>query len=328
VLTLEVSKLEPVDPATEGRYEAWVVDQSGVPRSAGRIISTTSGAQTLTLTSPVSNPSEVYITLEGPDDEDGSPDQAQILGGRFQGAQAELSYMSRLTPGVPFVEAPGTHVLFTPSDNNEVGYPSNEDSGMWLFSFGDEPDDDGAFWLDFTPADFGWIYEGWLVLDYGMATEVWFSYGKFQADSDKKASSKDDTGVGPFSGQLDYVNALPEEIVMPGDDWVSNPHGYPLPGGLPESILPLDLNGCRDVLDGDGNVLLACRDFWRGPSRFTHVITMEPIRDLGEEPWLAEPFYLEVYSNPIGEGDPATKRTLVYHPENLPVGTARITVGG
>lgn len=323
-LTAEFVNLAPLDPATEGRYEAWVVDEAGAVRSLGTFTTTSRSRQALSFTSPVSNPSEFYVTVEPPEDADPDPADGQIVGGWFEGRRvAELSYISRLTPGVPFIEKPGTHVLFTPSDNSAVGYPSNEDAGIWLFEFGNDPEDDGAFWLDFAPADRGWIYEGWMVFDYGLPTEVWFSYGKFNADSDQKASSRDDSGLGPFSGRLNYKEDMPEEIVMPGDDWVANPHGYPVPGGLP---LPLDLNGCTDVLDDDGTVLLPCPEIWRGPSRFTHVITLEPIRDLGEDHWLARPFFLEIYRNAVGEGSPVVKRTLEFQPQNLPSGT--VTLGG
>ena len=111
---------------------------------------------------------------------------------------------------------------------------------------------------------------------------------------------------------------------MPGDDWIGNPHGYPVPGDLP---LPLDLNGCVDFVDDQGNTLLECRDIYEGPSRFTHVITIEPIRDLDEDPWLAQPFFLELYMNPVGEGHPAVKRVLEFQPQNLPVGTATLSTG-
>lgn len=326
-LVAEVTNLATLKPATEGSYQAWVVTRDGDVRSLGRFVSAGKGSQTLAFTTPVSNPAEFYITVEPPGDDNDTPYDAQILGGFFKGSSAELSYISRLTPGVPLIEEPGTHVLFTPSDNAALGYPSNEDAGIWLFEFGKDPEEEGGFWLDFASPDRGWTYEGWMVLDYGTPGAVWFSYGKFEADEDQKASSRDDTGLGPFSGQLEYRDAMPEEIVMPGDDWVANPLGVPLPGGLPDSILPLDLNGCADVVNAAGEILRKCREFWRGPSRFTHVITMEPLFDKGEDPWAAQPFFLELYKNPVGEGSPATKRKLIFQPQNLPAGTARVESG-
>jgi hypothetical protein len=326
-LVLELTNFAALNATLDGAYQAWVVDQSDQVRSAGRFALAGGASQSVTLSSPVSNPKEVYVTVEPPGDADDQVTGPPIIGAKVTGATTELSYVSYLTPGVPFIETPGSHVLFTPSDNDALGYPSNEDSGIWLFEFhGDSAD--ATFWLDMAPPDRGWLYEGWMVLDYGQPGAVWFSYGKFEADSDQKAAFRDDTGPGPYSGQLNYKDALPEEVVMPGDDWVSNPLGIPLPGGLPESILPLDLNGCKDLLDQQGQVLLACRDFWRGPSRFTHVITMEPEFNQGEDVWTARPFFVEVYKNEVGEGSPEVRRVLVYQGESLPRGVARIQAGG
>lgn len=310
VLALSLTNLAPL---SSGHYEAWIVDQAGTARSAGRFSVPSRATTEVALTSPVSNPREIYVTWEPADDVDPGPSGHAFIGASVSGSTTELTYISYLTPGLPFVEAPGTHVLFTPSDNLETGYPSNEDAGIWLFELGEETVDAG-FWLDFMPADVGWIYEGWMVFDYETAGAVWFSYGKFQSDSDKKANTRDDTGLGPFSGQLNYREALPEEIVMPGDDWINNPHGVPVPGDLP---LPLDLNGCPS---------LNCPvELWHGPSRFTHVITMEPDSDVGEDPWLAEPFFVEVYRNAVGEGHPAVKRILEYQGDGLPRGTATLS---
>lgn len=312
-LTLSLQNLATLG-AAQGSYEAWVVDQQGTTHSLGRFAHDGGQSRTLSLTSPVSNPVEILVSWEPPGDEDTELAGHPFIGGKVGGVVTELNYLGYLTTGLPFLESPGTHVLFTPSDNSELGYPSNEDGGIWLFELGGDTIDAG-FWLDFRNADLGWIYEGWMVFDYGLPSQVWLSYGKFNSDLDKKARTRDDSGLGPFSGQLNYLEALPHEIVMPGDDWIANPHGYPVPGNLP---LPLDLNGCPSM---------NCPEtLWHGPSRFTHVITMEPDSDVGEEPWLAEPFFIEVYKNPVGEGDPAVKRVLELQEDGLPRGVA--TLGG
>lgn len=306
-VALELVNVRPLDPETEGSYEGWVVDGEDQVHSAGRF--TLGAGLTATVSSPIAAPAYLFVTIEPPGDDDDAPSQQKLLGGPFSGGEAELGIVRYLTSGLELEEAPGTHALFTPSDNLELGYPSNEDAGIWLFNlFGDTAD--ASFYLDFTPLSRGWTYEGWVVRDHGSGSEVWLSYGKFQPDHRRQARFRDDTGLGPFSGQIDYEHAMPREIVMPGDDWVANPHGYPVPGGLE---LPLDLNGS----EAEGV-----------PSRYTHVITIEPMPDTAEAPWLARPFLVHPYRNAIGQGPPDERRVIELFPAELPRGTARITGDG
>lgn len=313
---LSFEGLRALDPEREGSYEAWAVGGEGEMVSAGRFDAPPE--KPFTLGAVPADPEHIVITVEPPGDDDESPSEQELLGGPVRDGGAALDAEDYVTAGVPFEESPGTHVLFTPSDNGELGYPSNEDAGIWLFNItGDTLD--GSFHLTFTLLSRGWIYEGWMVHDYGTDDAVWVSYGKFEPDHFRRASSRDRTGAGPFSGQIDYEHALPEEVIMPGDDWVANPFGHPVPGGLE---LPFDLNGCLASA-------AECEEAGQapGPSRWTHVITVEPAWDEGEPhvgPDGPRPFLLQPYRNPIGEGTPATPRTIEFHPELLPRGTAVI----
>lgn len=325
-LTLVLENLPPVDPEEEGRYEAWVVDTDGNTYSAGQFTSPAGqGPADISLESPVTNPVEVYVTLQPPGHAEEGPSEQRLIGGSFGGTGADLDHVSYLTPGVPLVEAPGTHALFTPSDNAELGYPSHEDAGIWLFNVRPEtgvadslnPD----FFLKFTPLPAGWTYEGWVVRDFGSEEAVWLSYGKFEVDAlpgpfHQRARFRDDVGLGPFSGRIDYVSAMEEEITMPGADWVANPLDLPVPGGL---RLPLDLNGCVASEE-------QCRNASQEPepSRYTHVITIEPTRDRGEPPWLARPFFLRPYRNAIGEDGAGSPRVIEFFPDELPHGRAEL----
>jgi hypothetical protein len=309
---LEFTGLRALDPALEGTYEAWAIGSDGSIRSAGRFVMPADGR--VTVVSPIENPQHVMVTVEPPGDDDAMPSPHKILGGQFTGTVAPLGIDRYVTGGIPLETTPGGHVLFTPSDNAQLGYPSYEDAGIWLFNiFGDTVS--GSFFLTFTPLTVGWAYEGWVVRDYGTPNAIWLSYGKFTPNTFKKQNGRDDTGVGPYSGQLDYRQWNPLEIVMPGDDWVANPYGYPLPGSLTDADLPLDLNGNA----GQGIM-----------SRWTHVITIEPWGPDREPemPWLARPFLLRPYRNAIGEATPDLPRTIEYHPELLPTGTATILSGG
>ncbi len=73
--------------------------------------------------------------------------------------------------------------------------------------------------------------------------------------------------------------------------------------------LPFDLNGDADL----GN-----------PSRWTHVITIEPTFDLGEDRVPPRPFLLQPHRNAVGEGLPNEGRVVECHPEFVPSGTATI----
>ncbi len=316
-LVLELRGLRTLDPTLDGTYEGWVVTSAGQAISAGRFALPADGR--VALKNPTDAPESFLLTIEPPGDADNAPSDLKLLGGRFTGGSADLEVTGFLTSGVPLETSPGTHVLFTPSDNAELGYPSHEDAGIWLFNIlGDTTD--ASFYLTFTPLSRGWIYEGWLVRDYGTANAVWLSYGKFEPDIVKKVRERDDTGLGPFSGQTRYREAMWEEIVFPGDDWLGNPHGYPVPGNL---TLPVDLNGCfRPPSECEA----AGHEY--GPSRWTHVITIEPKSDLGEDPWRARPSVARPYRNPIGEGAPAEPRTIRFYPDELPGGTVRVASGG
>ena len=296
--------LRALEPATEGSYEAWVLEPDGTAHSAGRFTLGAGGA--VTVTSPIKNPSKIVVTIEPPGDTDDQPSVYELLGGAVEGGSAVLSIVRYVT-GVSELESdPGHHVLFTPSNNPELSFPSVEDAGIWVFATVPSATKHNKHFLQLTPLRSGWIYEGWIVYDYGTGGECWISYGKFLPDEFREANTRDDTGLGVFSGQEDYVNALTFDVDMPGDDWVANIHDMPVPCGL---TLPFDLNG-------NANQGI--------PSRWTHVITIEPRFDRGEDPVTERPFLFQPYRNPLGEGPPNEGRVVEYHPEFVPSGTATI----
>ncbi len=300
-IEVAIEALPELAPA-DGSYELWVVNTEGTIRSAGRF---TALSGQVRVRSPLDEPTHLLLTIEPVDDTDDAPSPLKLAGGRFGSAgTAVLDVTGYLTPvGIPLEATPGVHVLGTAS---RAGSP---DAGLWLIDARVDSSN-ASFYQTFSPLTTGWIYEGWIVRDRGTATEVWLSYGQFLPNSIRKARFRDDTGIGPFSGYTDYEQALLAEVHYPGDDWLANPHGYPVPGNL---SLPLDLNG--DIMTGE-------------PSPWTHVITIEPRhQDDGsrtESPWDARPFFLRPYRNAIGEADAEQARTIGFAPETLPRGTARI----
>ncbi|MGI9627580.1 MAG: hypothetical protein ACR2QM_12140, partial [Longimicrobiales bacterium] len=94
------------------------------------------------------------------------------------------------------------------------------------------------------------------------------------------------------------------------------PNGYPVPGDLP---LPLDLNGCNP------DVIPDCAPEYLGPSRFTHVITIEPYEDReADNAWEATPFFIRPYRNDVGQGSAAEPRVIEFFPDEMPGGSATI----
>lgn len=79
--------------------------------------------------------------------------------------------------------------------------------------------------------------------------------------------------------------------------------------------LPFDLNGQR----ADEPPL-----FQEIPSRWTHVITIEPMFDRGEDFLTDRPFPMQPYRNPYGQGPPNEGREVEYHSEFVPSGTATL----
>lgn len=300
-LEITVAGLRPLDPDAEGVYEAWLVGAGGEIVSVGRF-PVTSDPSTWMLRSPIADPTDAMITVEPPGDEDGHPSLHRLLGGRFSDGVAVLSVTGYVTvAGVPLEANVGTHVLASFSET-ESAVPS--EAGLWLFNLGGDTLD-GSYYLDFSPLTEGWWYEGWIVRDFGAPDAVWLPYGKFRPDPLRQANTRDDTGLGPFSGRRDYEAALALQVRVPGDDWLANPLGFALPGGL---ALPLDLNG--DAASG-------------AASRWTHVITIEPWGpNRASEPFMASrPFFLAPYRNAIGEASAEEPRYIEFHPDALPMGT-------
>jgi hypothetical protein len=193
--------------------------------------------------------------------------------------------------------------MFSPSDNDTLGYPSNEEAGVWLFNMAPGQTEQKDYYVRVTQLQAGWTYEGWMVRDLGQAGAIWLSYGKFLPDWTGALNQPDDTGWGPFSGVVDYQRARLEDF--PGDDWISNPLHLPWRTELP---LPLDLRE-KDT---------------QGRMRWTHVITIEPVTDRGEAITTERPFFLRPYVDPFGDLPPGTARVITLHTETLPHGTATL----
>lgn len=295
--SLDVSGLLPLDASLDGHYQAWAVDGSGATTSLGAI---DAGANTtFTLPNPVAEVASFLITYEPRGDADPGPSAQRLLAGRFVNGKATLSVDGALTlNNTPLREKPGQFTMFSPSNNAAAGYPSFEEAGVWLFNMAPRDTPQNDMWVRLTPLQPGWVYEGWMVRDVGLPNAVWLSYGKFLPDATGAINSRDDTGWGEFSGVTDYLKGEEE---FPGDDWIANPLGYRMPGGL---ALPLDL---REKTSG-------------GVGRWTHVITVEPSTDRGEPVATPRPFTVRPYRDPFGDAGPGAPRTITFRADGVPRG--------
>jgi hypothetical protein len=299
-LVLTTTNLPALDPARDGAYEAWVVDAAGRAHSAGRFSAV---AGEVVLESPAAGVRAFEVTIEPPGDVDDQPSPLRVLRGDFARGRAELSVVEAITRGGPFEETPGTFTMFSPSDNHTAPYPSHEEAGVWLFNTRPRETPQNDMWVRLAPLGAAWVYEGWMVRDLGSANEIWLSYGKFLPDATGALSQKDDTGWGPFSGVIDFRTGSVEEF--PGDDWISNPLGFPFPAEL---SLPLNLREKNAA----------------GELRWTHVITVEPATDRGEPIGSERPFLIRPYRDSFGDLKAGDPRPITYRPEAVPRGLVEV----
>lgn len=298
---LVLSGVRALDPTTEGRFEAWAIAATGPPVSLGQF---DWRGEPVILELPAIAARAIEVTVEPPQDPDPGPSPQRLLAGTLQGGSATLTVEGALTQGALALRAaPGQFTMFSPSDNAERGYPSFEESGVWLFNMNPRGTQQNDSWVRLTQLQEGWVYEGWVVRDYGSPGAIWLSYGKFRPDQTGAVTHRDDTGWGPFSGVLDFRTSGEEEY--PGDDWIANPLGLPWPAGL---SLPLNL---REVTPG-------------GQQRWTHVITIEPAWNAGEAVTVERPFLVRPYRDPFGLGGPGEPRDITYREDGVPRGSATI----
>ncbi|HSH44253.1 MAG TPA: hypothetical protein VK966_00220 [Longimicrobiales bacterium] len=299
VVEVSVTGLRAPAPDTEGSFMVWAHTSDGAAHLLGEL---GTGAAPSRFEVPVSGVDRFSITLEPPGDPDPDPSERLLMAGAYRGGTSLLSVDGSVTAGPPLNDKPGHHSLFTSSNNVELGYPSMENSGLWMFSISPSANRHGTREVMMTPLRRTWLYEGWAVYRYGTPDAVWISYGKFRPDIRQLLSSRDDTGSGPFSGDEDFRNGGIEDV--PGEEWTVNPLGLPVPGGLE---LPFQL----DAVDSAG------RAVW------THVITIEPSFD-EDEPLLSErPFMLQPYRNPVGPGGPGVPREIMFL-DNMPEGVVTV----
>lgn len=293
-LEIEFANLAAI-PSDAGTFEVWVYDATDTV-SVGRLPSGAGPLAPLRFEMPIDDALGALVTVEPPGDHDARPARSILLAGSFTSDNAQLVIEGVITDGRPLEDAPGAHSLFTTSNNVQLGYPSFENAGLWLFTVTPTRNEHGTREVKLTPLRNGWVYEGWIV--HQGDPEIWISYGKYRPDELSLLRSRDDSGAGPFSGDEDFRNAGVEDV--PGEEWttanVAGQIGIVLPASL---TLPLAL----DSVDVQGNAV------WH------HAITIEPSFDEIEAPLEGRPFVVRPYENAIGPGGPGDPRTINFNSE-------------
>ena len=132
-VTLTFSALTRLDQSA-GRYDAWLADANGAALRLG-VVADPAVASTFMLPREVRAGDELWITLEQSGEASSAPSSQRLLRGAFSGAHADLSIVGAVTEkGLALRAKPGQFTMFSPSDNGAHGYPSNEESGVWLFN--------------------------------------------------------------------------------------------------------------------------------------------------------------------------------------------------
>src|SRR5687768_3907265 len=161
-MTLTVAALPAIEPGTGGRYEAWVVDRDGTAHSLGPV--NPGGVAPISFTTPIANPVSFLLTYEPRNDAAPTASEHHLLAGEFRDGRAALSVRGAVTAqGLALRDRPGQFTMFSPSNNFRSGYPSNEESGIWLFNMAPRETQQGDMWVRLTQLQAGWVYEGWMV---------------------------------------------------------------------------------------------------------------------------------------------------------------------
>ena len=148
-----------------------------------------------------------------------------------------LGVVSALTVGSASMrERPGQFTMFSPSDNGLYGYPSHEESGIWLFNMAPRATEQRDMWVRLTPLREGWIYEGWMVRDIDTPQSIWLSYGKFLPDAVRTARFIALRTVTPSPAAPAAVGATAPEfrLEQPGPRRQSQSHPHPVLVGRDE----------------------------------------------------------------------------------------------
>mgnify|MGYP001942508890 CR=1 FL=1 len=226
VLELVFDGLEPVGP--DYVYEGWLITSDG-PVTSGRFDVEGDGSINFELDAELAADSSLFVlTIEPAVGDDPAPAPTHILAGAFVDGVAELTIEHPAALGTDFAQAAGGYILETPTT---ASIADDYDQGVWFLNPAAGP---GAG-FDLPQLPNGWVYEGWVVGEFGP-----ISTGTFRSvtgpDSDGAGATAGPDGAPPFPGQ-DFID--PAMILTDGFAVVLSVEPSPDNSPAPFTIKPL-----------------------------------------------------------------------------------------
>lgn len=221
-LTLDLKNL-PATAANE-QYEGWII-VDGQPISTGTFEVDGDGVPsktTFTVDEAALNAATDFVlSIEPNPDNNPAPSAIKILGGSFQGMEANVNASHPAALGHSFENASGNFILATPTTAEK----NDELSGVWFLSLSSGSPMNG---LNLPALPTGWAYEGWAVID---GTPI--STGTFSMSDRADAAA-------PYSG----MEMAPP---FPGEDFVTNaPGGFAFPVNLQSATIVISIEPSPD----------------------------------------------------------------------------------
>lgn len=221
-LTLDLKNL-PASAVNE-QYEGWII-VDGQPVSTGTFTVDENGMLSNTNfivdETALMDATDFVLSIEPNPDSNPEPSAIKILGGSFQGMEANVNASHSAALGHGFENASGNFILATPTTAEK----NDELSGVWFLSLASGSPMNG---LNLPALPNGWVYEGWAVID-GKP----FSTGTF------KMSDMADA-LAPYSG----MGMAPP---FPGEDFVANaPSGFSFPVNLQSATIVISIEPSPD----------------------------------------------------------------------------------
>ena len=195
-MTLNIDNLE--DVGDDYTYEGWIV-VDGAPVSTGTFDVDADGNLSKSSfnvdIAQLDAATDFVLTIEPVPDNDPAPSAIKLIGGAFDGDDADVSTAHGAALGDDLSDAMGNYILATPTTTTM----DDEFSGLWFLDVsGGAP----AVGLELPMLPDGWKYEGWAVIDGTPVTTGTFSVVDAEDDA-APFSGTDDNGP-PFPGEDFY----------------------------------------------------------------------------------------------------------------------------
>ncbi|MFH1069529.1 MAG: hypothetical protein V1794_07885, partial [Candidatus Glassbacteria bacterium] len=158
------------------------------------------------LSVPLSDVTDIAITVEPNNDSDINPSVSHLMGGTIANSAAVLTVGHETGVAVDFSTVSGKFVLATPTDGNN----NNENSGLWFIDYSSSLSSKG---LNLPALGGGWVYEGWVTINGTPVSTGRFLYANEADDSSRYGGPQE----GPSFPGEDFLNNSPTGLTFPAD---------------------------------------------------------------------------------------------------------------